>query len=245
METGQARLAFRHFLLALSVMKVLLVEDDPTLNSNIKEALTAEDMVVDNVFDGLLAERMLNQSSFDCVIMDINLPGKSGYELCAQFRTYNKRTPVLMLTAFSELEDKIRGYDCGADDYLTKPFFMRELILRVRSLVKRSRLGEEEITDEKILAGDIVIDRRQKKVWRNGHEIELTPREYQILLRLSQSPGEIVSKNDLIREIWGNAVGFNTNTIEVYVNFLRNKLDKPFNRNTIRTRVGYGYYLDL
>ena len=226
-------------------MKVLLVEDDPTLNANIKEALAAEDMTVHNVFDGLLAERMLNQQTFDCVVMDINLPGKSGYELCTQFRAYNTRTPVLMLTAFSELEDKIRGYDCGADDYLTKPFFMRELILRIRSLVKRSRFSEEEITDEKILAGDIVIDRRQKKVWRNGQEIELTPREYQILLRLSQTPGEIVSKNDLIREIWGNAVGFNTNTIEVYVNFLRNKLDKPFNRNTIRTRVGYGYYLDL
>ncbi len=226
-------------------MKVLLVEDDPTLNANIKEALAAEDMTVHNVFDGLLAERMLNQRTFDCVVMDINLPGKSGYELCTQFRAYNTRTPVLMLTAFSELEDKIRGYDCGADDYLTKPFFMRELILRIRSLVKRSRFSEDEITDEKTLAGDIVIDRRQKKVWRNGQEIELTPREYQILLRLSQTPGEIVSKNDLIREIWGNAVGFNTNTIEVYVNFLRNKLDKPFNRNTIRTRVGYGYYLDL
>ncbi len=226
-------------------MNVFLVEDDPTLNGNIKEALTAENMTVLNVFDGLLAERMLNQNTFDCVVMDINLPGKSGYELCTRFRTYNTRTPVLMLTAFSELDDKIRGYDCGADDYLTKPFFMRELILRIRSLVKRSRLSEEEITDEKILAGDIVIDRRQKKVWRNGQEIGLTPREYQILLRLSQTPGEIVSKNDLIKEIWGNAVGFNTNTIEVYVNFLRNKLDKPFNRNTIRTRVGYGYYLDL
>ncbi len=226
-------------------MKVLLVEDDPTLNANIKEALTAEDMAVHNVFDGLLAERMLNQGAFDCVVMDINLPGRSGYDLCAQFRTYNTRTPVLMLTAFSELEDKIRGYDCGADDYLTKPFFMRELILRIHSLVKRSRLSEEETSGEKILAGDIVIDRRQKKVWRNGQEVELTPREYQILLRLSQTPGEIVSKNDLIREIWGSAVGFNTNTIEVYVNFLRNKLDKPFNRNTIRNRVGYGYYLDL
>ncbi len=226
-------------------MKVLLVEDDPTLNANIKEALSAESMTVHNVFDGLLAERMLNQHTFDCVVMDINLPGKSGYELCTRFRTYNTRTPVLMLTAFSELDDKIRGYDCGADDYLTKPFFMRELILRIRSLVKRSRFNGEEIADEKILAGDIVIDRRQKKVWRNGQEIGLTPREYQILLRLSQTPGEIVSKNDLIKEIWGNAVGFNTNTIEVYVNFLRNKLDKPFNRNTIRTRVGYGYYLDL
>lgn len=225
-------------------MKILLIEDDPTLNGNIREALVAENMLVDSIFDGLLAERMLKQNTYDCVVMDINLPGRSGYEICSLFRTFNQRTPVLMLTAFSELEDKIKGYDCGADDYLTKPFFMRELILRIRSLTKRSRPGDTDAGETTITAGDIVIDTLQKKVWRQGKEIELTPREYQILLRLSRNRGEIVSKNDLIREIWGNAVGFNTNTIEVYVNFLRNKLDKPFHTNTIRTKVGYGYYLD-
>lgn len=225
-------------------MKILLVEDDPTLNANVKEALTAEQMLVEPVFDGLLAERMLRQGPYDCVVMDINLPGKSGYALCEQFRTYNQNTPVLLLTAFSDLDDKIKGYDCGADDYLTKPFFMRELILRIQSLTKRAGRKEETGISEKIMAGDIAIDQRQKKVWRQNTEIELTPREYQILLRLAQTPAEIVSKNDLIKEIWGGSVGFNTNTIEVYVNFLRNKIDKPFGRNTIKTKVGYGYYLD-
>ncbi len=226
-------------------MRILLIEDDPTLNGNVKEALTAEGMLVDNVFDGLLAERMLQQNTYECVVMDINLPGKSGFDLCRQFRTYNSRTPVLMLTAFSELEDKIKGFDCGADDYLTKPFFMRELILRVQSLTKRSRIADDNQVDDRVTAGDITIDRRQKKVWRQGTEVELTPREYQILLRLAVTPGEIVSKNDLISEIWGGIAGFNTNTVEVYVNFLRNKLDKPFNRTTIRTKVGYGYFLEV
>lgn len=226
-------------------MKILLIEDDPTLNSNIRDALTAEDILVDNVFDGLLAERMLRQNEYHCIVMDINLPGKSGYELCRQFRTYNQFTPVLFLTAFSDLDDKVKGYDVGADDYLTKPFFMRELVLRIRSLVKRAKPGESSPSGENIAAGDLIIDQRQKKVKIRDAEIELTPREYQILLRLAQNPGEVVSKNDLIKEIWGSSVGFNTNTIEVYVNFLRNKIDKPFNRNTIKTKVGYGYYLDL
>lgn len=224
-------------------MKLLLIEDDPTLNSNIKEALSAEGMVVEPVFDGLLAERMLNRNTYDCIVMDINLPGKSGFELCQNFRTKNSNTPVLMLTAFSDLDDKIKGYDCGADDYLTKPFFMRELILRVNALVRRAKRNEEE--NDKLIAGDILIDDHRKKVFRQGKEIELTPREYQILLRLARNPGEIVSKNDLIEEIWGGGVGFNTNTIEVYVNFLRNKLDKPFGQNTIRTKIGYGYYLEV
>ncbi len=120
---------------------------------------------------------------------------------------------------------------------------MRELILRVNALVRRAKRNEEE--NDKLIAGDILIDDHRKKVFRQGKEIELTPREYQILLRLARNPGEIVSKNDLIEEIWGGGVGFNTNTIEVYVNFLRNKLDKPFGQNTIRTKIGYGYYLEV
>jgi two-component system OmpR family response regulator len=167
-------------------MKILLIEDDPTLNANIKEALRSENMIVDNVFDGHLAERMLRQNGYGCIVMDINLPGKSGYELCRQFRSYNQATPVLMLTAFSDLDDKILGYDCGADDYLTKPFFMRELILRIQSLVKRTKNRDNESNQERVSAGDIVIDHRLKKVSRDNQTVELTPREYQILLRLAQ-----------------------------------------------------------
>ena len=107
-------------------MRVLIIEDDPTLNKNISGALTAENIITQSVFDGQLAERILQKDSFDCIIMDINLPGKSGFDLCRNYRTYNTETPVLMLTAFSELEDKVKGYDCGADDYLAQPFFMRE-----------------------------------------------------------------------------------------------------------------------
>ncbi|MBL0310497.1 MAG: response regulator transcription factor [Bacteroidetes bacterium] len=227
-------------------MNILVIEDDTTLNKNINEALRAENLNAESVFDGLLAERMLKRGHFDCVVMDVNLPEKTGFELCREYRKFNATTPVLMLTAFSELDDKVKGFDCGADDYLTKPFFMRELILRINALIKRNKnqnSNRQESTQ--IIAGDIIINQATKKVLRQGNEILLTPREYQILLKLAENKGEIVPKSDLIKEIWGGAVGTNTNTIEVYINFLRNKLDKPFGKNTIKTKVGYGYYLDI
>ena len=226
-------------------MKVLIIEDDPTLNKNISDALAAENIIPESVFDGQLAERILQKDSFDCIIMDINLPGKSGFDICRNFRTFNTETPVLMLTAFSELEDKVKGYDCGADDYLTKPFFMRELILRVHSLIKRSQGSKTDLQKNRtIVADDITINPAQKTVFRQGTEIALTPREYQVLLKLCENKGEVISKNQLMEEIWGTSFDTNTNTIEVYINFLRNKVDKPFDKKSIKTKVGYGYYLD-
>ncbi|MBX2954107.1 MAG: response regulator transcription factor [Leadbetterella sp.] len=233
-------------------MKILIVEDDPTLSRNIREAFEAEGYLAENVYDGLLAERMLQKNTYGCIVMDVNLPGKSGFDLLQAFREQNEHTPVLMLTAFGDLEDKVRGFDTGADDYLTKPFYMRELLLRVQSLLKRNPAGGDPAAGDPSGAGrktilfvdDIRIDTRKKKVERQGREIALTPREYQILVKLCETPGELVSKNDLIREIWGTALDVNTNTIEVYINFLRNKLDKPFDKSNIKTRVGYGYYFD-
>lgn len=225
-------------------MRILVIEDETTLNKNISEALSAESFVVESVYDGHLAKRLLKKESFDCIVMDINLPKINGYDLCEQFRKYNTHTPILMLTAFDELEDKIKGFDSGADDYLTKPFYMRELILRINSLIKRSQNTESQ-SAKLIHALDISIHVAQKKVTRQNQVIKLTPREYQILVKLCKNPGEIISKNELIKEIWGTSMGVNTNTIEVYLNFLRNKIDKPFGKNSIKTKVGYGYYLDV
>lgn len=224
-------------------MKILLIEDDKTLNKNIQTALSAEGFEVTSVYDGDLADRIVKRQDFDCIILDINLPGKNGFELCKSFRQQNVICPVLMLTAFGELEDKIQGFECGADDYLTKPFYMRELILRINALIKRSKQasGQAKTT---FVYDDIVLDDTSKKVTRQGIEITLTPREYQILLKLMQQAGEIVSKEELIQEIWGSSLDINTNTIEVYINFLRKKLDKPFNKQSIKTKAGFGYYLE-
>src|SRR5690554_5385627 len=161
-------------------------------------------MLVETVFDGLVAGKILKKGKFDCIILDINLPYKNGYELCKEFRKHDKSTPILMLTAFDELEDKVQGYDSGADDYLTKPFYMKELILRINSLIKRRNIQvNSEEASSMIVLGEIIIDTSLKKVTRLGLEITLTPREYQILLRLILSKGEIVPKKELIKEIWG------------------------------------------
>ncbi len=223
---------------------VLIVEDDKVLSKNIHTALSAESIPSETVFDGALAERMLRQNNYDCVILDVNLPGKNGFDLCREFRAYNKETPVLMLTAFSELEDKVQGFDSGADDYLTKPFYMRELILRVNSLIKRSGYSTSDEGTKNLTADDLVITPSTREVSRQGQSISLTPREYQILKKLVENKSEIVSKDDLIKEIWGSSFATTTNTIEVYINFLRNKIDKPFGKNSIRTKVGYGYYFE-
>lgn len=226
-------------------MNILLVEDDITLNKNIREYFQQELFDTEVVFDGQLAEKLMRKKQFDCIILDVNLPHKNGYELCREFRTYNQSTPVLMLTAFDDLEDKIKGYDCGADDYLTKPFYMKELAMRVNSLVKRNTQGTLQGNGDIITVEDIVINQRTKTVKRNQVEITLTPREYQILLKLVLAKGELVDKQELVKEIWGGSFDANTNTIEVYINFLRKKIDKPFGKQLIKTKIGYGYYLNL
>ncbi len=224
-------------------MHILLIEDDITLNRNISEALKAENYSVFSLYDGSLVERKTKKEYFDCIILDVNLPGKNGFELCKEIRKYNTETPVIFLTAFADIDDKIEGFNAGADDYITKPFFMRELIIRIDNLIKRQTSKSTKNTSTPIYYDDIILDIPQKKVFRNGVEVILTPREYNILLKLMQHADEIVSKNELIKAIWGQSLDFNTNTIEVYINFLRNKLDKPFGKNTIKTKIGYGYYL--
>lgn len=225
-------------------MKILIIEDDLTINRNITDALKAEKFNVLALFDGSLAIRVLKKERFDCIILDINLPGANGFDLCKTFRNFDSNTPVIMLTAFGELEDKIHGFDCGADDYLTKPFHMRELLLRINSLIKRNRQLSSNPNDRELFFDDILMNDASKKVFRQNTEIILTPREYQILNKLISIQGDIVSKADLVKEIWGGSFDANTNTIEVYINFLRNKLDKPFGKSTIKTKIGYGYYLD-
>lgn len=223
-------------------MKILLVEDDQILNKNITDSLISEGYSVTSLFDGSLAERLLKREQFDCLILDINLPGKNGFDICKEFRLINSITPVMIITTFSDIDDKVQGFNCGADDYLTKPFLIRELLLRVSALTKRNNIKPNQTIN--IIADDLIINTNLKKVTRQNKEIALTPREYQILLKLLENKGEIVSKNDLITEILGKSIDANTNTIEVYINFLRNKIDKPFNTNHIKTKVGYGYYYD-
>jgi len=229
-------------------MKILFVEDDPSLSRNVQEALTEEQFEVDVAYDGILAANLMKSKEYSCIILDVNLPYKSGFELCSEFRTYNTSTPVIFLTAFDDLDDKVKGYNYGADDYLTKPFYMKELLLRIHSLLKRSghqEIGEFELAADVITIGNLSINTKNKIATRNKIEINLTPREYHILVKLMIANGDIVTKKEIIKDIWGSSFDVNTNTIEVFINLIRNKIDKPFDKKLIKTKVGFGYYLDI
>lgn len=223
-------------------MSVLIIEDDPTLSQNIANALLSEGIAVERIYDGSLAERSMKQGAYDCIILDINLPGIHGFDLCKRFRAFNQLTPVLMLTALNELEDIVRGYECGADDYMGKPFYMRELVLKVKALIKRKQ--NVKPTQTQWVLKDLIIDILHKKVTRLGTEIPLTPREYQVLITLVEAKGDLVTKEKLAQKIWGGGAHLHTNTIEVYMSFLRNKIDKPFGTKLIKTKVGFGYYIE-
>ena len=147
-----------------------------------------------------------------------------------------------MLTAFDDFDDKIQGFEIGADDYITKPFFMKEVVARLKAILKR--FSKKDIkAEEKIWVHDLLIDTLQKKVFRNNTPIDLTQREYNLLVKLAEAKGNIVSKKEINQSIWEGSLDENNNTIEVYINFLRKKIDKPFDTHLLRTKIGFGYYL--
>lgn len=220
---------------------ILLVEDDVHIAADVKSRLTGEGYAVEVMYDGLLAGKLIARQSFDCIILDVNLPGKNGLDLCRLIRQQQLTTPVLMLTAFGEVEDKVQGFESGADDYLTKPFYFQELLLRIRALLKRST--HLAAAPAILQIEDLTIDETAKKVSRAGTPVKLTAREFEILLVLAQARGNSVSKKELIHKIWGTTVEVNTNTIEVFINSIRNKIDKQHERKLVHTRPGFGYYI--
>lgn len=223
------------------MQNVLLLEDDAHLAADIKVQLNREGFEVEVRYDGLMAEKTALRQAFDCIILDINVPGKNGYEVCRAIRNHNIGTPVIMLTAFGEVEDKLDGFDSGADDYLTKPFYFRELLARIKAVIKRG--GTHAGTTKIIMVDNLAIDLEKKQVTRGGQPVKLTGREFNILSVLAATPDQPVSKKELIAAIWGTSMEVNTNTIEVFINSLRNKIDKNQPVKLIHTRFGFGYYI--
>jgi DNA-binding response OmpR family regulator len=223
--------------------RIILIEDDYAISQNLTDFLIKEGFHVENVYTGNDAIQVLEKNKFDLLILDVNLPGFDGYYICQEFRKNNTQIPILMLTAYDELEDKMKGFDVGADDYLTKPFYMAEVLARVKSLLKRS--NKQPDYQAPIWVEDLSIDISTSKVLRAKQEINLTPREFNLLLMLVKAKGKIVTKKELNKEIWGGSLDEHNNTIEVYINFLRKKIDKPFSKQLIKTKIGFGYYLDI
>lgn len=222
-------------------MKILLLEDDFTLSKEVKQFLVSKDFECDVVYDGSLLLKQAHMNKYDLFLLDINVPGMNGFEVCKQIRSDDKETPIIVLTAFGEVSDKVKAFNNGADDYLVKPFHFDELYVRISALLRRKNNPQQ--IEEKLFINDLEINLTESKVHRQGMEIILSPKEYQLLVLLARAKGKSVSKQVIAETIWDYNIETNYNTIEVYINFLRKKVDKDFAVKLIQTRPGYGYFL--
>jgi DNA-binding response OmpR family regulator len=221
--------------------KILLLEDDAILSNEISTFLKTKEFLCDTVFDGNVFFQQLKLQTYSVYLLDINVPGMNGLEVCKKIRSADKSTPILMLTAYGEIQDKFDAFQFGADDYLVKPFHLDELYIRIKAMLRRSTQPQD--TSEVISIEDLRINLTEMKIQRGDQPIELTPKEYQLLVLLAKAKGRTLSKQTIAEQIWDIHFDTNLNTIEVYINFLRKKIDKDFAKKLIHTRPGFGYYL--
>ncbi len=222
-------------------MRVLVAEDEPKISRSIKKGLEAETFSVDVVEDGDSALSYGRSPEYDIIVMDWMLPGSiDGQQATKLLRDEGIKTPILMLTARDGIEHKVTGLNNGADDYLSKPFAFDELVARLYALLRRPR----DLLGKAILAGRLALDPVSKRVTCNGEDIELTAKEFALLEYLMRRAGTVVSKDELIMHVWSDDDNVLPNTVEVYIGYLRNKIDKPYKTDVIQTRRGFGYIIN-
>lgn len=221
-------------------MRVLLIEDDVTIARLLKEGLEDESYAVDVANDGSEGYRTAAADEYDVIILDIMLPEMNGYEVCRALRNDGNKTPILMLTARDAERDIVEGLDTGADDYLAKPFSFDVLLARIRALLRRPNEKLEEI----LQVGDLKLDPSSKKVTRASQEISLTAKEYGVLEYLMRNKGKVLSKEQIISHVWDFDADVLPNNVELFIMFLRRKIDKPFKSKLIHTVSGFGYKLE-
>jgi DNA-binding response OmpR family regulator len=220
-------------------MRLLLVEDERKVSDLVARALRAESYAVDVAEDGLRGWEFVQSYEYDLIILDLMLPQLPGEELLRRIRRNNTRVPILVLTARDATADKVRNFEAGADDYLTKPFAFAELIMRVKALLRRGPITRSSV----LRVGDLEVDRFTQQVRRAGRRIELTPKEYALLEYLAANPGRVFSRTMIIEHVWDQSFEGLTNIVDVYVRHLRSKVDDPFPVKLIRTVRGVGYGL--
>ena len=221
---------------------ILLIEDEQKIADSLKLGLSENGYTVTVAYDGNIGYKLYQSSTYDLVVLDINLPGMNGYDLCKAIRNNNSQIPIIMLTALGALNDKIEGYDSGADDYIVKPFEFKELLLKVRVLLKRT-MNQTLPTGNFLKAADLEMNLDSKEVRRGENGITLTTKEFQLLEYLLRNKNKVVSRADIALNVWDIDFDTNTNVIDVYINYLRNKVDKPYDQKLIQTQVGMGYIL--
>jgi two-component system copper resistance phosphate regulon response regulator CusR len=231
-----------NLLINMDERRILLVEDEQKIADTLKLGLGENGYAVDVAYDGKIGWKLFDTNLFNLVVLDINLPGINGYELCKRIRRKNAQVPIIMLTALSSLNDKIEGYDSGADDYIIKPFEFRELLMKIRVLLKRS-MSQHVPVGNVLRAGDLEMNLDSKEVKRAGTNINLTAKEFQLLEYLLRNKNRVVSRADIAVNVWDIDFDTNTNVIDVYINYVRNKIDKQFDEKLIQTQVGMGYIL--
>jgi two-component system OmpR family response regulator len=221
-------------------MRILVVEDEEKLARALRRGLENVGYTVETVGTGPDGVFWASETAFDVILLDVMLPGFDGYEVCRQLRAASIFTPVLMLTSRGAVEDRIAGLDSGADDYLLKPFAFDELLARIRALLRR---GPAERTPE-IVVGDIVIDPASHSVTRAGVDVPLSPREFALLEYLARNPGQVMRRADIIDHVWAYDYDGLSNVVDVYIGYLRKKLEKPFRSRVIKSVRGVGYGLE-
>lgn len=224
---------------------ILLVEDEKKIADTVQAGLGEHDYDVTVAYNGLDGKKLFLENAYDLIILDINLPFVNGYELCTLIRENDERVPIILLTAMNFTDNKVEGFELGADDYITKPFEFRELVARIKALLRRSDL-KIDAEDEKILGiADLEMNLDSKEVRRGEKKISLTAKEFQLLEYLLRNKEKVVSRADIAKNVWEIDFDTQTNVIDVYVNFLRKKLDKDFDPKLIHTQVGMGYILKV
>ena len=221
--------------------RILIIEDDARIAQNISKGLTEKGFETEVAYDGLIGSKIAHNGHFDLVILDINLPSMNGYEVCKNIRQHNANVPIVMLTALGETEDNIEGFGVGADDYVVKPFDFRELLARINVFLKRSQADQDQ--GFVLRVADLEINNNAKTVSRSGQFIDLTPKEFALLEYLLKNKGRTVSKSEIAEKVWDSNHDSGTNVVEVYINFLRKKVDRDFEPKLIHTKSGMGYVL--
>lgn len=221
-------------------MRVLIVEDEPRMANVIAKGLREQSYAVDVAADGEAALYQTSVNDYDAIILDVLLPVRDGFEVCRELRARGDSTPILMLTARAAIDDRVTGFECGADDYLTKPFSFRELLARIHALLRR----DSQLRPEVFQLDDLVVDSASHRVSRAAREIELTAKEYALLEYLARRAGQLVSRAEIATHVWDDSFDPFSNTIEVYVNRLRKKIDEEHPRKLLHTRRGEGYILE-
>jgi two-component system OmpR family response regulator len=220
-------------------MRVLIVEDDVRMAAAIRRGLQAEGVVADVATRGEDALWIAGATEFDAVVLDLRLPGIDGFETCRRLRDDGVWAPIIMLTARDAIEDRVQGLDQGADDYLTKPFSLAELLARLRALARRGPVERPAV----LQVGDLRLDPATRQAWRREEEIFLSPKEFALLETFMRRPGEVLSQLQLLEHAWDYGYESRSNVVEVYVRYLREKIDRPFGVKSLETVRGAGYRL--